>query len=118
MEAYDRKSIGEQHTFPEDISDPALVVSRLIDVCSSVFTSLTAEGYGSARTVSITVRYYDFSTTSSAHTPKQPITSIRQLEQAAIRLVLPFLDKRRNPDRKSVRLIGVRLEKLQEKTLL
>lgn len=113
IEEYDRKSIGEQRTFAEDIADPAFVIDRMVIICRDVFKNLLGEGYVGARTISITVRYSDFSTISSAHTAKKMLVQARQIEQEAIRLVLPFLDTRRNPQKKPIRLVGVRLEKLQ-----
>jgi hypothetical protein len=37
---------------------------------------------------------------------------LKQLEAEALKLFLPFLDRRENPQRKLIRLIGVRVEKL------
>lgn len=118
VEEYERKSIGQQRTFREDVAEPALVIEKTVRVARDVFQELLEHGYVGARTVAITVRFHDFSTTSCAHTSKKVLEDSRSIEQEAVRLLLPFLDARRNPQKKSVRLVGVRLEKLsKEKTL-
>ena len=112
VEEYIRKSIGEQHTFHQDIFDPGVVIQNMSDLGHSVFQSLCDEGGRSARTLTITVRFHDFQTISSAHTFKKPVADVKTFEREATRLLLPFLDSRRNPQRKGIRLIGLRLEKL------
>lgn len=112
-EQYIRKSIGEQRTFVTDVIDVGVVIQKMDEIARDVFHSLQKEGNASARTVAITVRFHDFQTISSAHTNAQPYTDAQSVIREAIRLLLPFLDSRRNPQRKRIRLIGLRLEKLQ-----
>lgn len=112
VEAYIRKSIGEQRTFHTDITDAGIVIQKMSAIAHDVFQSLREVGSVSARTVTITVRFYDFQTVSSTHTPKTPLRDALSIERQAMRLLLPFLDSRRNPARKGIRLVGLRLEKL------
>lgn len=107
------KSISEQETFGEDTLDAAFIGDRLKDVCTSLTARLSADGFASFRTVAITVRFADFQTFSRAHTLREPAGSCAVLEFEALKLLMPFLDSRENPEKKSIRLIGVRLEKLQ-----
>jgi nucleotidyltransferase/DNA polymerase involved in DNA repair len=58
------------------------------------------------------VRFADFETFTRSHTRPEPATSLRTLIFAAMQLLMPFLDRRGNPRRKLIRLIGVRVEKL------
>ncbi|MBI3250971.1 MAG: DNA polymerase IV [Candidatus Andersenbacteria bacterium] len=113
MEEYVRKSIGEQQTFPKDVSDAGVVIQTMSEVVRSVFSLLQDKGYTGARTVVITVRFHDFETISSMHTVKETMVDSLTVEREAIRLLLPFLDMRRNPKKKPLRLVGVRLEKLE-----
>jgi len=60
----------------------------------------------------VTVRFADFETHTRSHTLPQPVSSWRTLQFEAMKLLIPFLDRRENPQRKLIRLLGVRLEKL------
>ncbi len=75
-------------------------------------TRLLAEGFTRFRTVVVTVRFADFDTRSRSHTLPAPAASARTLRFEAMKLLMPFLDHRENPQRKLIRLIGVRVEKL------
>ncbi len=110
--AWEPKSIGEQETFEEDTLDPAFILDRARLMAGSVFHRLLAAGFRAFRTVTITVRFADFVTTSRSQTAKAPLMVQEQLESRACHPLLPFLDARENPTRKKLRLIGVRVEEL------
>lgn len=112
QEEYQPKSVGEQETFSQDTLDLAFIFERLWDLCQGVWRRLQAEGFRSYRTVVVTVRFADFDTHSRAHTLPHPTHSRRTLVFEAMRLLMPFLDRRENPRRKLIRLIGVRVEKI------
>lgn len=107
-----RKSIGAQRTFARDVASAGVIVEKVSGLAEEVFSQLIDEGWQGAKTVTVIVRFHDFTTISSAHTLSGPATSARQVRQEALRLCLPFLDSRRNPRHKRIRLVGVRLEKL------
>jgi DNA polymerase IV (DinB-like DNA polymerase) len=110
--AREPKSIGEQETFAEDTDTLEFLFERLWAMCRSVLQSLAEEGFHSFRTVVVTVRFADFETHTRSHTLPQPAGSLRVLQFEAMKLFMPFLDRRENPYRKLIRLLGVRLEKL------
>jgi len=60
----------------------------------------------------VTVRFADFDTFTRSHTLTQPAATLRTLTFEAMKLLMPFLDRRENPKHKLIRLIGVRVEKL------
>jgi nucleotidyltransferase/DNA polymerase involved in DNA repair len=74
---------------------------------------LAAEGLTHFRTVVLTVRFADFETKSRSHTLSFPMSDPIVLEEEARKLFLPFLDERENPQGKLIRLLGVRVEKLE-----
>ncbi len=113
QESYEPKSIGEEETFDRDILDSIFIGDRLKDLCRNVIQRLAAEGFTQFRTVVAKVRFADFETHTRAHTLPQPADSVAALEFEAWKLLLPFLDRRENPKLKPLRLIGVRIEKLQ-----
>ncbi|MBI4094965.1 MAG: DNA polymerase IV [Candidatus Liptonbacteria bacterium] len=114
VQEYERKSIGEQETFREDTKDSNFIQERLAAMCESVIAHLTTSEWKSFRGVSITVRFADFETKTRAHTFRDPVSDLGALQFEAMRLVMPFLDKRENLKKKKIRLIGVRVEKLGE----
>lgn len=107
------KSIGEEETFDRDTRDAMLLGERLKAMCADVMRRLREEGFMHFRTVVVKVRFADFETRTRAHTLARPANQPATLEFEALKLVLPFLDGRENPRRKLIRLVGVRIEKLQ-----
>jgi DNA polymerase IV (DinB-like DNA polymerase) len=75
---------------------------------------MLAEGFTTFRTVVVTVRFADFDTHSRSHTLAAATDSPDRLRFTAMKLLMPFLDRRENPHRKLLRLIGVRVEKLEK----
>jgi DNA polymerase IV (DinB-like DNA polymerase) len=41
-----------------------------------------------------------------------PTDNVAMLQREGLKLLLPFLDRRENPHRKLIRLLGLRVEKL------
>jgi DNA polymerase IV (archaeal DinB-like DNA polymerase) len=106
------KSIGEQHTFEIDTLNSQQLFSELELLSKGVLDRLQQEGFQSFRTVVLTVRFADFKTTSRAHTMTEPADGMATLRREGLRLLMPFLDRRENPGRQLIRLLGVRVEKL------
>ncbi len=111
---YERKSIGEESTFEEDVSNPSLVVEELGSLSADVFHRFCRKEFRTFRTIAIKVRFSDFATTTRARTLKTGAADVDTLKREALKLFLPFLDKRENPAKKRFRLIGVRIEKFNE----
>jgi DNA polymerase IV (DinB-like DNA polymerase) len=109
---WEPKSVGEQETFAQDTRDLEFVFQRLWAMGREVHRRFLAEGFKTFRTVVVTVRFADFETYSRSHTRKEPAASLRTLTFEAMKLFMPFLDRRENPRGKLIRLIGVRVEKL------
>jgi DNA polymerase IV (DinB-like DNA polymerase) len=109
---WEPKSVGEQETFGEDTLNLDFIFPRLWTLCREVHRRLKAEGFHTYRTVVVTVRFADFDTRSRSHTLPEAVASSRTLRFEAMKLLMPFLDRRENPKHKLIRLIGVRVEKL------
>ena len=60
----------------------------------------------------MTIRFSDFKTTTRSLTLRSATDSLKTLKFEAMKLISPFLDVRENPERKPVRLVGGRIEKL------
>ena len=121
------KSVGEQTTFDEDIpvngrlKDRKLLEAALAELAADVCRRLRheiAEGapFTAFRSVGITVRFSDFTTKTRGVTLKEPIsasdaTAQKTIQFQALRLFMPFLDRRENPAHKAIRLLGVKVER-------
>lgn len=107
------KSISEQTTLPADSLEPLTLIARLLQLSVNVHDRLQDEGFTGYRTLTLIVRFADFETHTSASTFPKHRRDLKSLQQTALRLVLPFIDRRRNPHQKPWRLLGLRLEKLK-----
>ena len=122
---WEQKSIGEQTTFAKDISagdsvkDRRMLEDALARLAKDVMRRFCADGFSNFRTIAITVRFSDFSTRTRSVTLAKPVSGtdppamLRTLQFQALRLFMPFLDRRENPERKAIRLLGMRVEKLE-----
>jgi nucleotidyltransferase/DNA polymerase involved in DNA repair len=107
------KSIGEQTTFQENTLNSVFISAEFKKLCEGVFESFRKSGFKSFKTVAVTVRFSDFETKTSAKTLKKETGDKKTFRLEALKLLLPFFDRRKNPRQKLIRLIGVRVEKLK-----
>lgn len=107
------KSIGEQQTYLTDVRDPAVLTKTLEELAGSVWNSFRKEDFRRFGRVVVTVRFAGFLTRTRSRTLPEPADSEAVLKFEALKLFLPFLDARENPGRKAIRLLGVRVEKLE-----
>jgi DNA polymerase IV (DinB-like DNA polymerase) len=110
---WEPKSISEQETFEHDTLDSQVLLDRLTALAEGVRTRLHEEGFQAFRTLALTVRFTDFTTVTRAHTLAHPTADRAVLHRELLKLMLPFLDRRENPRLQAIRLLGVRVEKLQ-----
>jgi DNA polymerase IV (DinB-like DNA polymerase) len=108
----EHKSVGEQETFEVDTLDSAFVLERARALAHTVWSRLEGHGFRSFRTVTVTVRFDNFTTVARSRTGREAWASEETLSTAALELLLPFFDERENPRHRKIRLIGVRAEKL------
>jgi DNA polymerase IV len=97
----DRKSISSETTFARDLTDAAQIERELDALAAEVAAALERQGLV-ARTVTIKVRYADFTTVTRSHTAQGATRSARSLSVRA-RALLERTDAARRP----VRLLGV-----------
>lgn len=102
QEEHKIKSIGRQTTFLEDTNDPRQITQTIFDLLGETFNELKEEGLVS-KTLTIIIRYRGFETHSSQETVAG-ILDLNQARRLALKLLLPYLNKKRR-----VRLVGVRI---------
>ncbi len=113
VEEWVAKSVGEQETFEADTANPNFLRERLRGLSDQVHARFRKGGFKSFRSVTVTVRFADFNTKTRSGTLKIKTDKKEALYFEALRLFMPFLDRRENPERKKIRLMGVRVEKLE-----
>lgn len=113
--AEDPKSIGEQDTFQTDTLDSELITKKLYNICEGVYLGFKKTNFKSFKNIVLTVRFSGFETVSHGEPVGESVKTAKDLKYEALRLLLPYLDKRKNPNLKKIRLIGLRIEKLSNK---
>ena len=99
-------STGASETFGTDTSDPAIIERELLRMADRVARRMRASGH-LARTVSITIRYSDFSTINRSAVLPTPSDVGGELHAVAVRLFAPLAKRRRK-----IRKVGVRGEQM------
>ena len=112
-EENETKSIGEQETFSEDNLDPNYIIKIMQTLSSNVIKRFRESDFKTYGNITITVRFHDFITKTRSHTLEKPADDLKTLEFESLKLLYQFFDKRENPQRKKIRLVGVRIEKLK-----
>ncbi|XVX18818.1 DNA polymerase IV [Actinomycetota bacterium] len=100
------KSIGADETFPYDVDDPAYIHRELLRLSDRVAARLRSAGM-MGRTVSIKVRFADFTTITRSKTLRDPTDVSRDI-LATARALYDALGLQRA----RIRLVGVRVEGL------
>lgn len=104
------RSMGAQETFGRDVSDRETIVRELLRLSERVTRRMRAGGVA-GRTVTITVRFTDFTTITRSRTLPDPTDVTREVHQTAVGLY-DALRLQRIP----LRLVGVRVEGLVPRT--
>ncbi len=99
---HEAKSIGNETTFREDISEAVHLQDILDQLAAKVARRLRSHGF-MARTVTLKARYPDFTTHTRSETLLSPSDSSVELRDAARRLLSDKLGRRG----RSLRLVGV-----------
>jgi DNA polymerase-4 len=102
------KSISAAETFAQDIDDPEEILQEFLRLTEKAAARLRENGFY-AKTISIKVRFADFSTISRSKTLPLPIDSTHDIYEIAKTLYLAL-----NLDRARLRLVGISLDNLSE----
>ena len=102
------KSIGAEETFSRDVDDPDVVRRELLRLAERTAARLRTAGLA-GRTVSVKIRFADFTTITRARTLAEP-TDVAAVLYATARQLYEALGL----DRARLRLVGIRVEGLIE----
>ncbi|MBK5308069.1 MAG: DNA polymerase IV [Frankiaceae bacterium] len=98
------KSIGAEETFPVDVDDPVVVTRELLRLSERTAARLRASGQV-GRTVSIKIRFADFTTITRSRTLPEATDVGRTVYETAVALYEAL-----GLERARLRLVGVRVE--------
>ena len=101
----DTKSSGSENTYPEDLTDIAIIRAEIVEMASRAAHWLGRKSLF-ARTVTIKVRYSDFTTITRSHSAP-PTRDASILSSRAVQLL-----ERTDAGRRAVRLLGVSVHNL------
>src|SRR5262245_24498066 len=104
------KSMGAQETFGRDIDDREVILRELLALTTKVTNRMRIAGVA-GRTVSITVRFADFTTITRSRTVPEATDLTQEIYRAAVR---PY--DALGLQRARLRLVGVRVEGLVPRT--
>ncbi len=104
------KSMGAQETFGRDTDDREVIARELLKLTAKVTRRMRTAGVA-GRTVSITVRFADFTTITRARTMGEATDVTQEVYQTALRLYDAL-----GLQRARIRLVGVRVEGLLPRT--
>jgi DNA polymerase IV len=104
------KSMGAQETFGRDIDDREVILRELLALTAKVASRMRVAGVA-GRTVSITVRFADFTTITRSRTIPEATDLTQEIYRAAVRLYDAL-----GLQRARLRLVGVRVEGLVPRT--
>jgi DNA polymerase-4 len=105
-----RKSVGSETTFFEDLGRPAEIEDGIRSVLEDVWTYCERTGTA-GRTVTVKIKYADFQIVTRSRTLTEPVSSKAELERTSLDLVRTIF-----PLEKRVRLLGVSLSNMADKT--
>ena len=105
------KSVGAEETFPVDVDDPSVVRRELLRLSERTAARLRAAGQV-GRTVSIKVRFADFTTITRARTLPEHTDVGRVVYETALGLYEAL-----GLERARLRLVGVRVEQVADAAL-
>lgn len=104
-------SISSERTFPFDLTDRDAIETSLLELAHTVMFRLHRENCHS-RTVSLKIRYEDFTTVSIQETGERNFTSVDDLFERCVRL---FYKKYDNSS--GIRLLGVSADKVEDNSV-
>jgi len=104
------KSVGNEHTFERDTSDPKVIASTLMRLCEKVARRLRESG-ARGRTVTTKVRLADFTTLTRARTFEEGLDHAPEIYRAATDNL-----ERAEVRGREIRLVGVSVSGLDKAT--
>jgi DNA polymerase IV len=107
----ERKSLGSETTFPEDLTDPDQIEAGVIAMAGEVW-AWCEKANARGRTVTVKIKWADFQISTRSRSMEVTIQTREKLHQIAIDLIRSVF-----PPRKGVRLVGVTLSNFRSQAV-
>lgn len=104
----ERKSVGAERTFSEDLTDPTAMIDRLRPIAERVSQRLQ-KAHQQGRTVTLKLKRHDHHVFTRQTTLRRPVGAEDELMQLVTRLL-----RRPHPPKEPVRLLGISVSSLTE----
>ncbi len=101
-EKQERKSMGKEKTFGQDVGDPYIIKQKIAELCAYLHQKMR-ERYLLYKTIELKIRFSDFSTYTRSFSFGNPVHDKELANRQLNRLLLEFYQIK-----KKVRLVGVR----------
>jgi DNA polymerase IV len=106
VSTYRERSVGAQQTFSRDVDDPVIIRRELLRLADRVASRMRTSGV-QGRTVTLTVRFTDFTTITRSRTLRDPTDVGQEIYGTAAELFAAL-----GLQRARLRLVGVRVSQL------
>lgn len=105
----ERKSIGAEDTFFEDLREEEALIAELDRIATTVWSRIGDKGGIAGRTVTLKVKYQDFRIVTRCRTLDRPVRGRSEFLEIGVALLKTLL-----PAPKGIRLLGLTLSNLGE----
>jgi DNA polymerase-4 len=105
----ERKSIGAEDTFFEDLREETALVAELGRIATTVWARIGEKEGVQGRTVTLKVKYQDFQIITRSRSQERPVSGREEFLETGIALLKTLL-----PAPKGIRLLGLTLSNLAE----
>nr|WP_295374492.1 DNA polymerase IV [uncultured Sphingosinicella sp.] len=105
----ERKSIGAEDTFFEDLREESALIAELERIATTVWSRIGGKGGIQGRTVTLKVKYQDFQILTRCRSLTRPVSGRAEFLEIGVALLKALL-----PACKGIRLLGLTLSNLGE----
>jgi DNA polymerase IV len=107
----ERKSLGSETTFPQDLTDPGQIEAGVTAMADDVW-AWCEKANARGRTVTVKIKWYDFQISTRSRSMEMTIQTREKLHQVALDLIRSVF-----PPPKGVRLVGVTLSNFRSQAV-
>jgi DNA polymerase-4 len=107
----ERKSLGSETTFPEDLTDPPQIEAGVIAMADDVW-AWCEKANARGRTVTVKIKWSDFQISTRSRSMEMTVQTREKLHQVVLDLIRSVF-----PPPKGVRLVGVTLSSFRSRTV-
>lgn len=112
-ENYNRKSIGKERTFMEDVSDNKIILQKIYELNTRIHKILKEQKYR-YNTITLKIRLTGFLTYTRSKTLKTPFRDLNLAQKELCEMYADFSGETQDKNKSKIRLIGIRFSNLMQ----